>query len=124
MPVTYTRDDARQRITVVLDGSFTHDELVATIDRQAGEGTWSYRTLIDARTAPAATSIDIARVRRAVERHSRQLGRRGAVALVVSPTDDAAYGMGRMYELASDDPLFGVFRTMAAAEPWLAGIES
>jgi hypothetical protein len=42
MAIGYARDDARRRILLTATGTVTHAEVIAAIDRQLHEGTWTY----------------------------------------------------------------------------------
>jgi len=120
MPITYTRDDRRHLITVTVDGPFDLDEIMATIDRQAAEGTWRYGRLYDERgMQPAPTSDQIRALLEAVRQRIRMHGRRGPVAVLTDqPT---VYGMVRMYmSLAGEEPSVSVFRDVGDADRWLA----
>lgn len=121
MPITYERDDERRLITITRHGAATIDELLESVHRHASDGTWAYPALIDARDSPPPAADDMKRMRQVVDGYLRDLGPRGRVALVVASHDDAGYGVGRMYELLSDDPGFRVFRDLQAATDWLFG---
>jgi hypothetical protein len=122
MAVHYARDDSQRRIFLTLTGAVGVELMIAVIDRQAGEGTWTYSVLSDTR---ALTIIPTEGFNRAlVSRvclHTARLGPRGPVAIVSSRTVN--FGMARMYALLSENAgiLSGVcaFRNMAAARLWL-----
>jgi hypothetical protein len=85
MPLTYTRDDARHRLRLVLTDPVTEDELLGAIDRQAAEGTWPYGLLCDMR--PLGPSQRTALWRVAIERVAEiaaREGARGPVAVVAN----------------------------------------
>ena len=118
MPITYERDDLRRRITVTLEGPFDLDELVATVDHQASEGTWHYSRLYDARLHEAPTSAQIRALLGQVRERTRMHGPRGPVAVVTDHL--AVFGMVRMYmSLGENDGTVEVFRDIAEAESWL-----
>ena len=119
MPITYERDDLRRRITVTLHGRFDVDEIVASIDRQAAEGTWPYSRLYDERGVPEPpTTAEIRALLGQVRERTRLHGPRGPVAVVTDHS--AAYGMARMYmSLGDNDGTVEVFRDIAAADSWL-----
>jgi len=118
MPITYERDDLRRRIIVTLEGPLDVDEIVATIDRQASEGTWHYSRLYDARLHEAPTSAQIRALLGHVLERTRMHGPRGPVAVVTDHL--AVYGMVRMYmSLGENDGTVEVFRDIAEAERWL-----
>jgi hypothetical protein len=47
VPLTYQRDDERQRITVTFNGPAVLDELMVIVQRQADEGLWAYSVLYE-----------------------------------------------------------------------------
>jgi hypothetical protein len=51
MPITYERDDQRRLITVRVSESYSVDDILSAIDRQAAEDTWEYAMLYDLRAA-------------------------------------------------------------------------
>lgn len=119
MPITYERDDRRHRIIVTLEGTFDVDEIVATLDRQASEGTWHHTRLYDLRALrEAPTSPQIKALLGHVRERTRVHGLRGPVAVVTDHL--AVYGMVRMYmSLGENDGTVEVFRDIAAADRWL-----
>jgi hypothetical protein len=121
MPITYERYDQRRRIVVTTVGSVGRDELLAVVDRQAGEGTWQYGVLYDSRRVTSvATQADVRAGLKHVEAWSRVHGQRGPVAFVT--TMPAAYGMVRMYSTLAGQvhQAVEVFRDIGDAERWLA----
>jgi hypothetical protein len=122
MPITYERDDSRRRITVTLAGVVALEELLAIVDRQATEGTWSYGMLYDATRvakARAGTSDEVRRVVRHVIGRVAEHGERGPVAIV---TDNPAdYELVRAYSTLSAraEIAVDVFRDPTDAERWL-----
>jgi hypothetical protein len=118
MPLSYQRDDVRKRITVITTGVLTSGEIVAMVDRQANEGTWSYAMLYDAcRVTSVATADEVRALAHHVQALERTHGPRGPVAVLTN--EDAIYGMARMYSTSSQQRV-GVFRDAADAERWLA----
>ena len=121
MALTYERDDVRRRITVITTGAVTSGEILAMVDRQAAEGTWSYAMLYDASDADSVASADEVRV---LDRHVATLirahGRRGPVAVLTR--EAAIFGMTRMYATLgeSSHQRVDVFRDPPDAERWLA----
>ena len=121
MPITYSRDDLRRRITVTTIGIVGLDDLLAVMDRQASEGTWQYGTLYDSRrVASVASQTDVRAGLKHVEALSRVHGRRGPVAFVTKMP--AAYGMVRMYSTLAGQlhQMVEAFRDVGDAERWLA----
>ncbi len=120
MPLEYTRDDSKRRITVISTGAVTLSEALAVIERQAAEGTWSYGVLYDTRSsvhAPTPTDVHqmLLRVGALTARH----GPRGPVAFVVH--DPALTRMGHRYARLGDLTALHVrlFAAIADAERWL-----
>jgi hypothetical protein len=117
MPVTYTRDDVRRVITVVMTGQVTSDEIIAVVDRQVAEQAWSYGLLYDSLQTtlnPANVEPVALHIRAAAQR----LGRRGPVAVVTrSP---GTFRIARAYAAVEDDvgPV-GFFTDRDSAERWL-----
>ena len=121
MPITYERDDERQRVIVTTIGIVGIDDLTAVIDRQAAEGTWQYGMLYDSRrVVSVASQAEVRTGLKHVESVSRIHGRRGPVAFVT--TMPAAYGMVRMYSTLAGElqQAVEVFRDLGDAERWLA----
>ena len=121
MPITYERDDERQRVIVTTIGIVGLDDLTAVIDRQAAEGTWQYGMLYDSRrVVSVASQAEVRTGLKHVESVSRIHGRRGPVAFVT--TMPAAYGMVRMYSTLAGElqQAVEVFRDFGDAERWLA----
>ena len=121
MPITYERDDVRQRIIVTTIGIVGLDDMLAVMDRQAAEGTWQYGILYDSRrVASVGSQTDVRAGLKHVETISKTHGRRGPVAFVT--TMPAAYGMVRMYSTLAGQiqQAVEVFRDIGDAERWLA----
>jgi hypothetical protein len=118
--IHYERDDPRRRIVIMSTGKVTSDEVLASLDRQAKEGAWSYSVLYDARAGRSVPTID--EVRRLVL-HVGELtcryGPRGPVALVT--TNPQLSRIGHAYanlgELTALD--VRVFTDVEDAEQWL-----
>jgi hypothetical protein len=121
MPITYARDDEHRRIVVTTIGIVGLDDLLAVVDRQANEGTWSYGVLYDSRrVSSVASQTDVRAGLEHVEVLSRMHGPRGPVAFVT--TMPAAFGMVRMYSTLAGQvqQTVEVFRDIGDAERWLA----
>ena len=58
MPIRYERDDRRRRINILSAGQVTTAQVLATLDRQAAEGAWSYGVLYDARASASMPTGD------------------------------------------------------------------
>ncbi|PWT82158.1 MAG: hypothetical protein C5B57_09140 [Blastocatellia bacterium] len=117
--ITYARDDEQRRIRVILAGSVTLPDLLAVVDRQASEGTWTYGLLYDLREIAdplswSDTEALLAQVRRLTSAH----GSRGPVAVVSRSA--ATVGTTLMYaHRAGDDLNIEVFWDPLDAERWL-----
>ena len=83
MPFRFERDDARQRIRVMLIDPLTEDEIIGIINRQRDEGLWAYGMMVDTRGLNVPPSRAMARAAVAhVTDVSTNEGRRGPVAVV------------------------------------------
>jgi hypothetical protein len=117
--VTYARDDERRRIRVAVADSVTLPELIAIVDRQASEGTWTYGILYDVRSLADPPSLDdmqamLAHVRQLANEH----GPRGPVAIAARSADTV--GTALMYaHRAGNDLRLEVFWDTEDAERWL-----
>jgi len=120
MLVQYARDDANRRITIVTSGPLTLAEILANIDRQVREKTWSYAVLYDTGEADAIpTAEDVDHVIGRVRALAARLGRRGAVAIVTR--NPLAFEIAREYAVVERDVgAVGFFRDLEAAERWLS----
>ena len=119
MPIRLTIDRDRARVRTRAEGVVTFDEIVAHLDRKAELHGTGYAELFDARQA----RIDITpgQIRALVGRvdATRRGEPLGPTAFVV--TNDASFGMARVYEILAEDRgmAVGVFRTLDEAERWL-----
>ena len=120
MPLTYTRDDARRRITVKVTEPVTDAELTNIVERQAAEGTWSYALLCDVRLLHTLPGKETSRL--ALERAAaitQREGPRGPVAIVTSSAP--LVGVSEAHALRSQRAgrLVQVFWSMDEAQEWL-----
>jgi hypothetical protein len=124
MPISYETDHQSRRVTVVLTGIATVEDLLAIVNRQAAEGTWGYGLLYDARRVTREQNGaygDMRLVLQQVSAHAATLGARGPVAIV---TDNPAdYSIVRTYSNLSGQAQrpVEVFRDPSDAERWLTG---
>jgi hypothetical protein len=121
----YIRDDERRVIRVTIRERHGAEELMAIVDRQAGEGTWTYGMLYDLRALQTAIPReDAALVSDHVATHVDAHGRRGPVAIVTRHAD----GIGSAQRYAIDGAKHGVtvqvFWDLDEAEAWLASTAS
>jgi hypothetical protein len=126
MPIAYEKDDARRRVTFLVNGEATEAEYVGVIARQAVEQAWSYAVLLDARerTGAAPSTRSITRI---VDQDADQCslyGTPGPMAIVAH--DEVGFGMGRMYATlaGTGGRQIRVFRSLPDAETWLTAITS
>ena len=118
MPITYSIDREKRRLTAVATGAVKYPEVLRHLELERLDGGLPLLELIDGTNATAALSS--AEVRAIVER-LRALGRSealGPTAIVVN--DNASYGMMRMLEILVEDVAeVRPFRDRAEAEAWL-----
>ena len=122
MPLNYTCDRARRRITVVSVGAATREEILAVIDRQAAEGGWSFGVLYDTRQGTTVpTGEDLHRMVLHVGRLTTKHGPRGPVALVVR--DPQHFIVGSRYSSLGDLTALNVkvCTSIEEADDWLDG---
>ncbi len=119
--MTWVRDDERRLIVVTMSGAISLADVLTAIEQQQAEHAWAYAVLYDLRAARAdLTAADTRRLALRVEQ--LRAAERGPVAVVTS--DDALYGMSRMYAMLTERAglQISVFRDRAKAERWL-GLE-
>jgi hypothetical protein len=116
----YQRDDTRCRITIVLTGQGSTDEVIGLLDRQAKDGAWSYGVLYDGRASLSVpTPDDIRRVLLHVGTLTTKYGPRGPVAFV-SATPQLSRMIKVYSKLGELTALqVHVFGTLAEANGWL-----
>ena len=116
----YVRDDARRRIRITAHRALQGDDLLAIIDRQAADRTWTYGIIYDLRRAAGATSrIDAISVGEVVQAYTRAHGRRGPVAIVTRSAEMVASGQSYAYESAKAGNRIDVFSDVVEADEWL-----
>ena len=122
MPLNYTCDRTKRRITVVSVWAATREETFAVIDRQAAEGAWSFGVLYDMRQGTSVpTGEDLHRMVLHVGRLTTKHGPRGPVALVVR--DPQLFIAGSKYSSLGDLTALNVkvFTSIEEADHWLGG---
>jgi hypothetical protein len=119
MPISYQRDDARQRILTVGEGPFLADDVIEILVRMRAEGVWHYSRINDLRRMSGQPAVSD--LRRILE-VARQPGPDGRAAgpIAVMVTDPALYGMVCAFASLAPPGAFGVFHDRADAEAWLA----
>ena len=119
MPIAYQRDDQRRLITVTLTEPCSVDDISSLIDRQAGEGTWTYSLFYDLRAmTDASTEADL---RQLAERVKVAGGdhERGPVGVAIRPRP-ALFLLGLMYaKLMNESVTVEVLLTAAQIDAWL-----
>src|ERR1700687_1711637 len=121
MPIEYVLDRARQRLTIVGRDPVGEPDVIEWLERQAVDGAWAYRALVDLRlVAWNPTTEEIPRILRWVVTLSVLRGPRGPVAVVA--TQPALFGMAHMYSALSEQTV-EAFYEFAEAERWLDGAQ-
>jgi hypothetical protein len=116
--VMYARDDAARRITVTTSGPLTLADVLANIDRQILEDTWTFGMLYNTGDADLPTQAQIDRIIAVVRAAAKRLGRRGPVAIVSRSA--TAMAAAREYSVVEHDVgSVGFFRHVEEAERWL-----
>jgi len=113
----YDRDDARRRLVITLQGAFQTADVLAAIERQRVEDTWSYGLLYDLRGVTGHPTIeDLKQILSQVTLVEQP---RGPVAFLV--TDPILYGMLCKYAALGRSKLtvVEVFRDRDDADRWL-----
>jgi hypothetical protein len=100
---TYLSDAARRLVLVTAFEMLTGDDLVAVIDRQREDGSWSFGIVYDMRRVTEAISREEAA---RVAEHARFAvvhdGPRGRVALVTTSADVIASGLQYSYRTSQN----------------------
>ena len=118
MPASYTIDVARKLVVTRIWGAATEDEIVDHGQRLRNDPQFrpDFRQLVD------MTELTEIRVGSGLIRdRSRDQFFSPGVRRAVVANSDAAFGMARMYAIASDEAgqTIEVFRNMSEAEAWL-----
>ena len=116
MPIGYERDDVRRRVVVTVEGPFAVADFLAVIERQRGDGVWTYGMLYDLRGMTGEPAIDD--LRQFMSEAERTTQPPGPVAILA--THPAIYGRACTYaSLVRAALRIGVFRDLDEAEQWL-----
>jgi hypothetical protein len=124
VPIAYTVEPTRNRVTLVYTGTITDRELFETFDRLYRDPAHrvGMDELSDLRTVHnvTVTSVGLQALADQTARNLDQARQTWRVA-VVAP-QDVVFGLARMYGLFREDSpeLVRVFRDLASAEEWLA----
>jgi hypothetical protein len=93
----YARDDARRRVIVAVEGPFQTSEILAVIERQRAEDTWSYGMLADLRRMTGLPTLaDLRELLDGAKAGPVAEGRRGPVAFLA--TEPSLYARFCTYE--------------------------
>ena len=122
MPMHYTIDLAQRVVRITGSGKLTDAEMLACVSALRADPALArdMPTLSDMRDIEVAFTPEGVRQMIAIMRTAPTERALAKVAIVVGT--DAAFGMGRMFELQADDsndPDFRIFRDMALADAWL-----
>jgi hypothetical protein len=121
MPIEYILDHVRQRLTILGRDPVGVPDVLAWLERQAADGAWAYRTLVDLRLLTwNPTTEELRRIFHRIGTLSARHGSRGPEAVVA--THPVLFGMAHMYAALSDQAAGPVeaFYDLAEAERWLA----
>ena len=120
MPIRYELDDIFRRVIVTVQGPFLADDILAIMERQRAEHTWTYGILYDLRGMTGEPTIAELRELMSEAAELRQgEGPRGPVALLA--TEGALYARLCTYAALgrSTTLTIAVFRDRGEAEKWL-----
>jgi hypothetical protein len=122
MAITLVEHRVPNQLLFVVTGNITLQELMSSVAEYRGgeRRTWAF--LYDLSWAVLSFSAD--EVRQLADYVTREAGKSPVGPTAVIATDDAVYGMSRMYQAYSEmagRPHVGVFRTREEAQQWLAG---
>ena len=120
MPVQYERDDVRRRVVITVQGALQTSDMLAAIERQRAENTWSYATLFDLRrVAGHPTVAELRDLMSQASVHPMAAGRPGPIALLA--TEVILYNRLCVYAALTQGKLtLEVFRDVDEADRWLA----
>lgn len=108
-------------VRTTLSGTIAFAHLVMHVQARERAGLLARPQIIDVGDARMDLTCADARALAALVRDHRNDMRIGATAVVAE--SDLAYGIARMYGGFDDSGRFGVFRSMAEAEAWIAGVQ-
>jgi hypothetical protein len=116
---TYARDAERRIVRVTTRHVLTVDDLVAIIDRQREEGSWTFGILYDMRRLEGPMSKeDTMRVANHVRQSVSEHGPRGPVALVTRKSDLVGAGLVYAHDIKRSTEI-EVFWDVQEADEWL-----
>jgi hypothetical protein len=119
VPIHYERDDARQRLVVIVEGPFQKSDMLACLERQRADGTWSYGALYDfRRMTGTATFDDLREIMGQATSHPETARSRGPAAIVAN--EQTVYELACRYAALGRSRLtIEVFRDRIDADRWL-----
>lgn len=120
MPFTYEMDEATRRVTITMIGEFKVEEALEVLERQRGDGSWSFCVLYDMRQMTGRPSLDeVKKIFGLAAQPGPGSEMRGPLALLV--TDPTLYSMACAYmALGVTRRKIEVFREPDEAQQWLA----
>ncbi len=118
MPIDYSVDHVKRRILCVWAPPLDGAEIVATVERAAAEGLWTYGMLHDGRAVQPRGDLKARDMVDTVTRLAQTHGPRGPVALVANVD---TIGSAQAYAILNDQSgqSIQVFWDRDAAEAWL-----
>jgi hypothetical protein len=119
MPLVYRRDDLQRRVSLSIEGQVPLSDLIRAVEQFFENGVWTFRTLIDRRSATPFCANDTLRLSDAVRQFARRFGRPGRIAILVQTQAD--FGQARLLSLLVGDAgvEMDVFTDRRRAERWL-----
>jgi hypothetical protein len=122
VPLSFQRDDGRERVLVIGSGCVTTEEFIACVARQLNDGLWRYGMIYDFRLAESIpSSADFRGALRDMQELSSEAGPRGPVAIVL--TDPDLLRQSREYAASAKALPYRTetFGSLSDAESWLDG---
>lgn len=124
MPMTYTIDAEARLVRIVGTGRLTDDEMLQCVSALRADPKLEpdMNTLSDMREISVGFTAD--GVSSMLELMESTADRRSTAKAAIVVSSTAAFGMGRMVELRTEDrvePTFRIFREMQEACDWLRG---
>ncbi len=122
MPMSYSIDPEARLVRIVGSGRLTDDEMVQCVSALRADPKLEpdMSTLSDMRDIEVAFTPE--GVERMVDAMEATAERRSQARAAIVVGSDVAFGMGRMFEMQSEErtaPSFRIFRDMDAAREWL-----
>lgn len=119
MPVQYKIDHQNRFVTVLLQGAFALDDILAYFDALVVQGGMPYPKLVDARTAEPQLSDDDMMVLGARVSAYAAYDPRGPIAAVAGTSEGREF-LRRFRNLTGARRAFEIFATIEGALAWLA----